>query len=357
MKIALISHAYIGDGASQALLDAASHWVQLLGWEITALVSNATRPIDFDILQLAGIKPVKSIDVQESYSAILVNCLSNIEIVDHLSKTVPIIIWAHEAETVLRTIKSSDEDWRRRFSRAALIIFQTPWQVSVYERYLEGVNVEKCLILPNPISSSSTRVSPAVDHSHFKIVCVGKVTPLKGCDHLIESVQILSGRYSVHCEFIGGLEFLEYLAKPALDILKSSPSLFSLSGFLPRDKAHQHIANSDIFCFPSRSESFGMAPLEAALIGVPVVLNSLPVYQHIGWKSRENCLMYDENTKGSLCGAIEGLIEDPKLSGRIAMRGQRLALLYSRPLFLQHVTAGVSMVMRGLRRDAIDRAI
>jgi glycosyltransferase involved in cell wall biosynthesis len=348
-KIALISHTYYGDGSSQALLDAASYWSHEKGWEIDALVKESSRPTDLDSLALAGVTPISSITFNQAYSAVLVNCLANIHVVDSLPEEIPIIIWAHEAETILQTSKANHEDWCRRFRRASLIVFQTLWQLRLYEKFLQGIDTRKFLILANPISTESIKAMRSEHKNHYNIVSVGKLTPLKGCDQLIEAVQSLSKRYSVHCEFIGGLEFLQYLPKPALEILKSSPQLFTLSGHLPRVEAHQRTAKADIFCFPSRSESFSLAPLEAALIGMPVVLNNLPVYQYIGWKSEENCLIYDENAKNGLEKVIERLILDPRLAERLALQGQSLAKLFSCTYFHHSITQGVSRIIGGFR--------
>jgi glycosyltransferase involved in cell wall biosynthesis len=47
-----------------------------------------------------------------------------------------------------------------------------------------------------------------------------------------------------------------------------------LMGFLAQDELKKIYARSDVFCLPSVSEPFGLAALEAAQFGIPVVLSS-----------------------------------------------------------------------------------
>ena len=52
-------------------------------------------------------------------------------------------------------------------------------------------------------------------------------------------------------------------------------------GFQPDDIAFSLIRSSKVFLFPSYEEGFGIAPLEAQILGVPVVAYDLPVFEEI----------------------------------------------------------------------------
>lgn len=54
-----------------------------------------------------------------------------------------------------------------------------------------------------------------------------------------------------------------------------------LLGFLPDKKAADTIKTSKIFLCPSHEEGFGLAPLEAQTMGLPVVAWDLPVFAEI----------------------------------------------------------------------------
>lgn len=54
-----------------------------------------------------------------------------------------------------------------------------------------------------------------------------------------------------------------------------------LLGYLLNDKAFTLIKSSKVFIFPSHEEGFGIAPLEAQALGLPVVAWDLPVFAEI----------------------------------------------------------------------------
>lgn len=54
-----------------------------------------------------------------------------------------------------------------------------------------------------------------------------------------------------------------------------------LLGYLPNDEAYKTIKSAKIFIFPSYEEGFGITPLEAQKLGLPVVAWHLPVYDEV----------------------------------------------------------------------------
>jgi glycosyltransferase involved in cell wall biosynthesis len=137
---------------------------------------------------------------------------------------------------------------------------------------------------------------------------------------------------------IGDTEHLSRLDGKALKALQNHPDLFTLSGYMPRLQALEAVAAADLFCFPSLSESFGLAPLEAASLGVPVALADLGVYRSIGWVSGENCLMFPPGDRKKLAATIESLIKNADLRKRLAENGRALAERYGMEPFLAKIS-------------------
>lgn len=82
--------------------------------------------------------------------------------------------------------------------------------------------------------------------------------------------------------------------------IKNSPDNIKFPGYV--DDKREGLASGDIFFFPSRSEEEGIAILEAAYCGLPLVVRDIPAYE--GWLiHEENCLKAD---------SPEGLIEHLK---------------------------------------------
>jgi glycosyltransferase involved in cell wall biosynthesis len=95
---------------------------------------------------------------------------------------------------------------------------------------------------------------------------------------------------------------------------------------------------SDIYCQTSGDESFALAPLEAAALGIPVILANLPVYQFVGWKHGENCLLYTPGDVLALAQCIRELRNNPNLRISLANKGRVLSQLHNGNLFLNRIT-------------------
>ena len=78
----------------------------------------------------------------------------------------------------------------------------------------------------------------------------------------------------------------------------------------------------DIFVFPSREENQGMAILEAAAVGLPLLVRDLPAYE--GWLIHDrNCLIAKEEGEFELY--LRQLIEDSALCERLGKGARELA--------------------------------
>ena len=104
------------------------------------------------------------------------------------------------------------------------------------------------------------------------------------------------------------------------------------------------LLDADIFCHPSHDETFGIAPLEAAIRRFPVILSELPPYKYIGWENNVNCLTYPTQYLNQLQNQIFRLISEPGLYENISTGGYELAKNYSNENFLSNIT----QVMSGL---------
>ena len=344
MKTFVITHSYIGDGASQMLLAAAAHWVKTLGWQVDAVaIPNMTAEAHQAVAD-SGMKEIERAQFGEKYDFALINCLRNIQFVNLIHPHVPVVLWAHEAETILKT-PVPREKWEEWLSKVALLVFQTEAQARLYQKYIPEKDRAKIAIIPNgipPLPASPKAVAPAQEP--FRIVNLGKLTPMKGQAELIRAVAKLGQEHKLACEFIGDTEYLPELDRKAREALEKNPQLFTLRGYLPRRLALESVAKADLFCFPSISESFGLAPLEAAALRIPVLLADLAVYKSVGWVSGENCVMFRAGDGKKLEAALETLIADPALRTKIAQNGQELARRYDMAPFLSQISERLSQV-------------
>ncbi len=89
------------------------------------------------------------------------------------------------------------------------------------------------------------------------------------------------------------------------------------------------LAALDVFVFPSLTETFGLAAVEAAQAGVPVVANDLPVLREVLSVDGEPCAVFADSRKSdAFQAAVRGLVNDPRARENLGARGGRLAQRY-----------------------------
>lgn len=90
------------------------------------------------------------------------------------------------------------------------------------------------------------------------------------------------------------------------------------------------LAALDVFVFPSALESFGLAALEAAIAGVPVVASNLPVLREVlSVDGREAALFVDVEDPAAFAGAVARVLEEPGLAATLSETGRALAHRHS----------------------------
>lgn len=86
------------------------------------------------------------------------------------------------------------------------------------------------------------------------------------------------------------------------------------------------LAALDVFVFPSALESFGLAALEAAIAGVPVVASTLPVLREVlSLEGREAALFADVEDPAAFAAAVRRVLEDAGLREALSTTGRALA--------------------------------
>jgi 1,2-diacylglycerol-3-alpha-glucose alpha-1,2-galactosyltransferase len=110
------------------------------------------------------------------------------------------------------------------------------------------------------------------------VLAVGQVQPRKGVTEFISCARALPDTRFV---WIGGMPFgfLSAQRGPLMRQLSDAPANCQFTGVLSRSKVFEYYAAADVFFLPSRHETFGLATLEAAGAGLPLVLSDLDCYR------------------------------------------------------------------------------
>jgi glycosyltransferase involved in cell wall biosynthesis len=242
----------------------------------------------------------------------------------------PVVITLHiEDPARLWSSPADRQRYRRMLDRAA-------WTVGVgspVERFLErATGLHPCrryLVIPNGIDHREMSgvlagtITPR--RSVMRIISVCNLWPVKGVDLVLRALAALRDRGVAEWEYVavGGGPEAEPLRRLAGDLGIAGQVRFT--GRLDHGDAMREVAAADIFCLPSRAETFGMVYLEAMACGKPVIASrgtgaeDLVVHGDTGF-------LVPPDEAGELAGALECLLSDRDLARTMGEAGRKRSL-------------------------------
>lgn len=342
MKILIATHSYGLNGAAILLRAAAQHWVQQKQWQVDALMSVEDIADYGPALNGVGIKTKTVVGDQiNEYDVALVNTLLDIELVGKLNTSMPVVLWAHEGNTLLFNWNIPLSNLTHNFSKCSQIIFQTAWQSEhVFKSFIDHFPAQRIHHIPSGVQIEDVphKISHALSGT-IKLITIGSVYQRKRQMDLINVVDKLALRYRIECLVVGDYsQANDWLPRIKNDLENPKATVKWLGGINERNKINELLLTADIACFPSGDESHPLALLEAAVCAVPMVISKLPPYSHIGWSQGKNCLMHTTGNLMELEQKIERLIENEALRVRLANNARTMAVnKYSKEKFLQNM--------------------
>lgn len=174
-----------------------------------------------------------------------------------------------------------------------------------------GVPPSKIEIVPNGVDEF---FSPGSGNGDF-ILFVGTLEPRKGIDDLVSVWRSLPQPRPrlVLCGKVGWRTRIG--AEPGIEI----------TGFVSRERLRELYRSALVFVYPSRSEGFGIPPLEAMACGAPVLATrtgAIPDY------AEGAALLIDPNDREALAAALRRLLGDAVLRDELRLRGPERARFY-----------------------------
>jgi glycosyltransferase involved in cell wall biosynthesis len=141
----------------------------------------------------------------------------------------------------------------------------------------------------------------------FLALYVGRISREKNVHQLRD---VLAGLEGVRLALVGG--------GPELDQMKRlfAGTATEFTGFLHGDELVSAYASADALVFPSTSETFGMAPLEAMACGLPVI-GSMTGGLVDTLRDGYNALIHEPNQPQSIAASVRHLQQDPQLLARL----------------------------------------
>lgn len=220
------------------------------------------------------------------------------------------------------------EKIERRVARASdVIVTPSRYLKTVVERW--GVPSEKITVIPNAVE---TLVIPAHagTRSHPTIISVGRLTPWKGFDALIDVMRDLPT--DARLIIIGDGPEKNKLAD--LIVRLGLGNRVEMTGSLPRAEVLRRMAEADVFVLNSGYEGFSHVLVEAMAAGVPVVASDRGGNPEIV-RDGENGLLVPYNDRAALRVAVGRILADGQLAARLVESGKRTTSQFTEERMIQ----------------------
>lgn len=187
-------------------------------------------------------------------------------------------------------------------------------------------------VIPNGIAAPSTTVENVGDHDQRTIVAMGRLSPEKGFDLLVEAFARLTPQPNPWRLQIAG-EGVERAALEQLIERRGLSQRVQLVGWV--DDPARFLSRAALFVMSSRYEGFPMSLLEAMACGVPAVSFDCDSGPRAIIRPEVDGLLVPPGDTLALAQAIERLMSDPAARHRMGERAREVVQRFSMARFAQ----------------------
>jgi glycosyltransferase involved in cell wall biosynthesis len=178
----------------------------------------------------------------------------------------------------------------------------------------------------------STAISKAAARQLYDLpadrIVLGSVARLHPLKQLDAAIRILADRPHWNLALAGQGADEARLRQLATELGVANRVTFV--GEIAPERVGTFLACLDVFVFPSRAETFGLAAVEAAHAGVPVVANDLPVLREVlSYQGEPAAVFVDASNTAMLAAAVSRVLEDGALNHTLRQNAKGLRLRYS----------------------------
>lgn len=248
---------------------------------------------------------------------------------------VPIVITVHDA-AVNRFPADHPLEWRlyfrklmpERLKAAARVIavseFARSEAIGVY-----GLNPDKVIAIPEGLDARFLTHIPAVTGGNSGMILFpGAPIGRKNLDVVLRSLATAAegtalARSSLH---ISGANEQDFPAYTRLIRNLGLQSRVRWLGQLPWVDLPALYAAASVVVYPSMYEGFGFPPLEAMAVGTPVVASNRGALPEV---LGDSALLVDPSDPAAVTAALEAVLTNPELRGRLRAKGKNRASMYT----------------------------
>ncbi|MFJ7440046.1 glycosyltransferase [Methylorubrum thiocyanatum] len=213
----------------------------------------------------------------------------------------------------------------------------------------------KIFVVPHGVRDIPNKNSPAADvlvdglpDDVVRILYVSRLEKRKGTDIFLEAVvKLLSKHSNIRVDIIGRDPHIsepERSFKVQFESRYPEQSNIVFHGEISDDKIIPFYNNADIFCVPSRYESFGIIFIEAMRYRLPVVTLNVGGASDIVQDGLTGLLCPDANSS-ILCSALERLYCDPSLRRQMGEAARNRFLdMYENDVVIDHMITALRAI-------------
>ncbi|MBI3581088.1 MAG: glycosyltransferase family 4 protein [Nitrospinae bacterium] len=212
---------------------------------------------------------------------------------------------------------------RRAISKAERVFAPSRFSAGkITELY--GAPPAKITVAPNGVFRGQVSPPTRAGAGGASVLCVARLYKRKGVDLLLRAWPgVVAAIPEAELKIAGGGLEYEQLRRMARE-LGISPSVTFLGDVTSREAVAELFARCDLFCLPSRHETFGLVFLEAMAAGRPVVaLDSTAVPEVV--RNGVDGILVEPGGKG-LPEAVISLLKDPALRENMGTAGRERVL-------------------------------
>ena len=148
---------------------------------------------------------------------------------------------------------------------------------------------------------------------------VSKLIQNKGVEYLIRSASIVKSRIpDVKYVVAGPISFEYETDNPWIKLVKdlNLENIVMFTGKVNREDLPYAYSSSDVFCFPTLKEAFGIVLIEAMASGLPVISTDIPVVREI--TNGDAILVKEKDTEG-IAEAVIRVISNKKMRKKLSI--------------------------------------
>lgn len=165
----------------------------------------------------------------------------------------------------------------------------------------------KQVVIPNGVDIEKIRAAIAGvgERVPGRIVCAGRMVPVKGQQLLIEALpEALRRHPHLHLRLIGSGPMEESLRRRVAELGLSDN--VSFLGWLPHEDVLCEMAVAELVVVPSSQEGFGLVVAEALVCGTPLVVSDIPVFREVLEGVGVQARLFRSGDAASLADALTG---------------------------------------------------